>query len=213
MTQQLKHPFTCIISGPTGCGKTIFAIALVENSHMLISPPPEDIVWCYGEYQDSYNKIAKSGVKLHDGLPDLDQFDGRRRTLILLDDLMHETDERVAKIFTKQSHHRNISAIYITQNLFHSNRHNRTLNLNAHYIVLFKNPRDAAQISHLARQMYPNKSKFLIEAFRDSTDRPHGYLFLDLKSDTDEQLRVRTNVLLHDREPEVGLLPYAYVHK
>jgi hypothetical protein len=59
-----------------------------------------------------------------------------------LDDLMDETDQRVASLFTKKSHHRNISVMYIVQNLFH----HRTISRNAHYMVLFQNLRDASQI-------------------------------------------------------------------
>ena len=66
----------------------------------------------------------------------------------------------VANIFTNGSHHRNISVAFLVQNLFHKNKHIRTISLNAHYMVLFKNPRGASQFASLARQMYPNKSAF-----------------------------------------------------
>ena len=69
------------------------------------------------------------------------------------------------------------------------------MNLNSQYLILFKNPRDAGQISYLARQMFPGKSKFLVDSFKDATSRPYGYLFLDLKADTDDNLRVRANIL------------------
>jgi hypothetical protein len=49
-----------------------------------------------------------------------------------------------ASLFTKKSHHRNISVMYIEQNLFHKGKNHRTISLNAHYMVLFKNPRDEA---------------------------------------------------------------------
>jgi len=52
---------------------------------------------------------------------------------------------------------------------------------NVNYIVVFKNPRDRAQIRHLAPQVYPDDPKFLEEAYYDATSRPHGYLLLDLK--------------------------------
>jgi hypothetical protein len=55
---------------------------------------------------------------------------------------MEETDQRVASLFTKKSHHRNISIMYIVQNLFH----HRTISLNAHYMVLFQNLTDVSQI-------------------------------------------------------------------
>ena len=74
-----------------------------------------------------------------------------------MDDLMTNTDDRVVDIFTKISHHRNLSVVYLTQNLFYKNKQTRTLSLNSHYIVLFKNAGDATQVANLARQMYPVK--------------------------------------------------------
>jgi len=47
-----------------------------------------------------------------------DVFDGRQPTLLIIDDLMSETNQLVEDIFTKISHHRNISVIYMTQNVF-----------------------------------------------------------------------------------------------
>ena len=38
------------------------------------------------------------------------------------------------------------------------------MTLNAHYIVLFKNPSDVSQFANLARQMYPKTSQFAVEA-------------------------------------------------
>src|SRR6218665_3949625 len=49
----------------------------------------------------------------------LELFDGKERTLLVIDDLMRETDERVTKIFTKISDHRNVSVLYLTHNLFY----------------------------------------------------------------------------------------------
>ena len=74
---------------------------------------------------------------------------------------MDETDQSVASLFTKKSHHRNISVMYIVQNLFHRGKHHITISLNAHYMVVFKNPRDVSQIMALAHQMYPRKDEIL----------------------------------------------------
>ena len=59
--------------------------------------------------------------------------------------------------------------LYLVQNLFHKNKESRTISLNSQYMVVFKNPRDASQMSHLARQMYPGRVKFVQEAFKDAT--------------------------------------------
>ena len=199
-----KHPFTAIVAGPSGSGKTVFTTKLIKHAAALIDPPPQKILWCYGAYQNFFNEMKN--VEFHDGLPDVNSFDGSQRTLLILDDLMHETDDRVSQIFTRVSHHKNLSVLYLTQNLFYGSKQNRTISLNTHYLVLFKNARDATQISHLAAQMYPGKSKFLIEAYRDATLTPFSYLLVDLKPDTDDKLRVRSNVFS-------GETSYVYVPK
>ena len=61
-------------------------------------------------------------------------------------------------------------------------------------MILSKSPRDAGQFATLARQMYPEGSTFAIEAFKDATELPYGYLLVDLKPDTEEQYRLRTNI-------------------
>ena len=82
--------------------------------------------------------------------------------------------------------------LYFVQNLFSNNKEHRTISLNTHYMVVFKNPSDATSMSHLARQMYPGRTKFALDAFKDATSVPHGYLLIDLKQDTSEDMRPRT---------------------
>ena len=123
-----------------------------------------------------------------------------------MDDLLTSTDDRVVDISTKISHHRNLLVVYLTQNLFYKNKQSRTLSLNSHYIVLFKNARDATQMANLARQMYPGKSTFMIEAFKNATSAQYGYLLMDLKQETDDKLRLRTDIFPGD-------VQYVYLRK
>ena len=187
MDSRLAYPFTCIVSGSTGSGKSVFTLKLIEHAREIISPPSERILYCYGEYQQIFDNYP--GVEFHDGLPEVSSFDGNKRTLLMMDDLMTSMDDRVVGIFTKISHHRNLSVVYLTRNLFYKkNKLTRTLSLNSHYIVLFKNVRDATQVAILARQMYPGKSAFMIEAFKNATSAPYGYLLIDLKQETETNL-------------------------
>ena len=90
--------------------------------------------------------------------------------MVVLDDLMAETDGRVTQLFTKKSRHSNTSVIYLVQNLFPKHKESRTISLNAQYMLVFKNPRDASRVTHLAKQMHPGRVNFVQEAFKDATN-------------------------------------------
>ena len=100
-----------------------------------------------------------------------DQIDPSKINLIILDDLMDESKDNgvLSKLFTKRLHHRNISVVFISQNLFIQGKYTRTISLNSHYMIIFKNPTDKAQFSHLARQMFPDNTRYLNECFMDAT--------------------------------------------
>lgn len=199
-----------VVNGPTGSGKTQFCKRLVENAQIVVDPPPHKIRWHYGVYQQAYNAMPRN-IIFREGLPDPKEFDGKTPTLVVIDDLMNEMNETVSLLFTRESHHRNLSVIFITQNIFQDSKYGRTVNLNSQYLVLFKNPRDVSQITYISRQMSPGKSSFVNEAFKDATARPFGYLFLDFKADTEDELRVRTNILPGEKDVDgQPLLPYVY---
>ena len=200
MDVRWRHPFTCLISGPTGSGKTVWVTQFLSNLPLLMNPVPEEVIWCYGEWQLGYNQLKREGVIFTEGLPKVEEWSTNKRRLVILDDLMSETDDRVTKLFTKGSHHRNISVMYIVQNLFGKNKEQRTISLNSHYLVVFKNHRDASQITHLAKQMYPGKLKYVQESFKDATSVPHGYLLLDLRQETPDHLRLRTDIFPPDHQ-------------
>ena len=171
---------------------------LLRHAAVMIDPPPEKITWCYGEWQEAYPTTDLTHVRFEEGLPTESMFESTTRNLIVIDDLMTETDERITTLFTKKSHHRNTSVLYLVQNLFPKNKESRTISLNTHHMVVFKNPRDATQMSNLARQMYPGRTKFALDAFKDATAVPHCYLFVDLKQDTPEDMRLRTCIFPDD---------------
>ena len=203
---KLLHPFTCIVSGPSGCGKSSLVKAILQLD--VIKPLPDNIVWLYAEDQPLYKSMKN--VEFIQGIPDdlETRFQRRYNNVLILDDLMTQchSDERLTRLFSVGSHHKNLSIIFIIHNLFHYGKEMRTVSLNSHYIILFKNPRDRLQISTLARQMYPGQSQFLIEAFQDATKEAYGYLVIDLKPTTADKLRIRTGILPSDRQ-------LVYVHK
>jgi hypothetical protein len=111
---------------------------------------------------------------------------------------MSAVDDSVSQLFTKGSHHKRISVLYLVQNFYDKGSHHITISLNAHYLINFKDPRDGAQISVLASQMYPKHSKFLVEAYQDATSKAHGYILIDLRQTTPDDLRIRTDIFKDD---------------
>jgi len=186
-----EAPFTMVVAGPTSSGKTYWVKELIENAARCVSPPPEEIVYCYSIYQALFNQMTRY-VTFHEGLPSTDAFTDCKRRLVIIDDLMSEADERVRDLFTKGSHHLNLSVIFIVQNLFSKNKEMRTISLNSHYLVMFKAPRDVGQIATLGKQM--GRIKAVVEAYHDSTSRRHGYLLLDFKQSTPDDQRLKTDV-------------------
>lgn len=212
MDVRLRHPFGAIVAGPTCCGKTQFVKRLLESGAEVIDGEPENIIWCYGMHQPAYSDMSRSlpHIQFEEGLPaDLEsRIDPSVRNLVVIDDLMNEVsnDKLLTNIFTKGCHHKNLSCIFILQNIFHHGKEVRNISLNCHYMVLFKSPRDSSQITHLAKQMYPSNIKFMQEAFQNATSKPYGYLLCDLKPDTLDDFRLRCNVFPSETQ-------YAYVPK
>lgn len=87
---------------------------------------------------------------------------------------------------SQSSSYRNTSVIHITQNVFDRANQHRTIRLNAHYLVLFKNPRDKSQVTALSRQL---DMPHLMSTYQKATSIPHGYLLVDLSPQTPDELR------------------------
>ena len=205
-----QHPSTMVLAGPTMCGKTRMLMKMLARH--AIQPPPQRIVLVYGEWQDAYDEqeaLGEAGVVLRtEFVKDFDAalyetLDPSVRKLVILDDQMendsvHKSKKgghHLSKYFTQGAHHRNLTVIYIVQNLYHQDRSMRTITLNSHYLVLFNIPRDKTQVRTLGQQMYPNNPKFLPAAYDDATQEPYGYLVIDLRPNTSNLTRIRTKVL------------------
>ena len=184
-------------------GKNCLGTITVATSSNVIDQPPERIIWCYSQWQPAYTQLLMMipNIEFVKGIPESlendSYLDVNKRNLIVIGDQMIEAGKhnRTVNLFTKGSHHRNLSVIYIVQNLLHQGKGNRGISLNSHYLVLFKNPRDKLQVLTLAKQMYPSETAWFIKEYEEAVRRPYGYLFVDLRPVTTYRCRLRTNVL------------------
>ena len=188
-----------MIAGPSGSGKTVFTTKLFLDNPELFADPPPDVHYCYGSWQKGFDPLKKAGVRFHEGIPDSDALPQwfPKGGVLVLDDLMDEggNDKRVLDLFTKHSHHRNITVIYLCQDLFPNGKFAKTISRNAHYIVAFKNPRDQLGMRNLLLQSFPTRWQEVMEMYRKVTDRPFGYMLLDLHPTSQADQRILSHLL------------------
>ena len=187
------HPFSCIVSGPSGSGKSVHVCNILSDSSYIIknlNSKPR-VLWVYGVWQKLYDKAIDVDIDYQQSMPTEDQF--KEYDIIVFDDLMNElrNDDLLSKAFTKYSHHYETSVFFITQNLFLKSHQFRDASLSAHYMILFRNRRDQQQAMTLGRQMYPQDASMFMEVYDDATKEKYGYIRVTLIF-CDEQLRLMT---------------------
>ena len=196
---QFRTPCSVLIVGPSGSGKTVFTTRLLTDNVDLFTQRPSSIHYCYGSWQKSFETLKNKGVTFSAGVPtekDLDKW-FPQGGLLVMDDLMTEgnNDKTVLDIFTKHSHHRNITVLYLCQDMFPPGKFAKSISRNAHYIVAFKNPRDQLGMRNVALQAFPDKWQKVLDAFRNATSKPFGYLVLDLHPASNDDQRLVSRLL------------------
>lgn len=204
MSEQIVLPWkpysTYFLAGPSKCGKTQWIQRFIHHKNkMFQDPSPGKVIYFYGVWQHTFEQMERDGIIFVKGLPtmkEVDTYGDGEHTLLVIDDLYLEAaaSTLVSNLFTRESHHRKLSVVLVSQNLFHAGRYSRTIQLNTEYLVLFKSPRDANQIQYLARQLYPHHVQAFMSAYQDATSAMHGYLVVDATVNALDDYRLRSRV-------------------
>ena len=202
---RFRTPFSMIVSGVSGSGKTSWVLKLLKNYGIIVRDAKEykKLLWISGTKQPELFKTIK---ETFDGtceflteLPeDLYATLEKRKEpcTVIIDDLMQEVknDSGMGKVFTKGRSHLHLNVIVLLQNFFPQGSAMRDVAINTRYQVFFKCPRDRRSIRDVAGQVMPSSSKTFMHIFEDATRRTFGYLFCDFTQEMEDDLRFRTNI-------------------
>ena len=183
-----NSPTTMVLTGCTQSGKTTWIKRLVQNLDDLFPlDPPKSVLYCYAIFQPVFTEMQSEHIKVefHEGVPSEDTINSYKKEnpghcIIILDDLMQTIchSKTIENVFTRGSHHQNITVLYVNQNLFCQGKSSISITRNAHYVILFECA-DLLQIEIFGKQMGKSKSQVLMEAYMDVISEPYGYLIID----------------------------------
>ena len=207
---KLHTPTNMAIYGPTQSGKTKFVLQLLKQANTMFTEHVDEIYYCYGAYQQAYEEIKTvAGVDktvLYAGMPlvkDCVKWSYMKNHIIIVfDDLMTELgkDKDMVKFVTVNCSHNGITMIVLLHNIFQPGL--RTLSINTHYVVLFKNKRDSLQVEMFGRRVMKDRLKYFFDCYRKATQNPYGYLFVDLHPRSDDMYVLRTRIF-SDETPTI----------
>ena len=161
--------FTWVVTGPTRCGK-----------RSLWNDSPD--MW---EIWSPLFPLKSSGVTAS-GDP-LINYCWTKSSLC------NGVDQHISSLFTKGSHHRNLSVICIVQNLFDQHKEHCTISLNAYYLVILKKSARRVTDCSFCQAHVSGKTQYVRQAFELSTRQPRGYLVTDLKQVMPEGMWLRSH--------------------
>lgn len=197
---QFKTGCNVIIFGVTKSGKSALLRDLLTDRSKTFFPRHSKILYIYGEEErgGAYDAMKKEFGKDIIFIKDLTEEASNllhkvSDCFIILDDLISSVFDSltVQKLFVQGSHHRDLTTIIITQNLYARGKHARTIALNASYYILFDNPRDRTVIKTLERQAFPNEIGYLQSAYTKYVcNVSHGYIVLDFSVKTLDKYRI-----------------------
>jgi len=184
-------PARFLIAGLSGSGKSYFTSKLLRK------------------YRNRFNKIIVIGSDL-ENVDDLeverdDTFNPLREelsgnTLVIFDDVIFQPNlVKIASEIFARGRHKNISAIFLTQNLFMNDKSFRILSLNASHVILFR-IRDINQIKYLGKSFLDDTqiSNFVELYKKIVLQRTYGYILIDFTKSIVSHLKIRSDVLNED---------------
>ena len=193
----IKWPFKWTLVGSSGSGKTNFVLNIVKRCHALFDQKPDRVIIIYKVFQEIYNTFDEyyPTSLFTEEECDFEELtkSNTEKLLIICDDLYFSKKlDEISEHFLIKGRHRNTSWIVLTQSIFNQPAL-KNISRNSTHMTLFKNVR-LNEPHILFSQLRPKSSKVLQNIYAEATERPYGYLDIDLSQTCPDKLRYKTDL-------------------
>ena len=190
----IKLPFRMLIIGGSGAGKTQTFLNILHNfgntfqNIYIITKNKDEPLYNYLE-----DKLGKDGLKISEGIgsaPNLDDLDKSEQTLIVMDDLVLEKNQRQLEEYFIRARKMNASLIYISQSYYAVPR---MIRQNLTYLVI-KRLNTLGDLFRIMREYSLGVDKDQLKKIYDnSTDTKQNFLLVDLEEEPQSRFRKNFN--------------------
>ena len=187
---KLNLPFRMLIIGGSGSGKTQTLMNLIRimngtfNNIHIITKNKEEPLYEYLESKVDTGLTITEGI---DSAPNLDEFDKKEQTLIVMDDLVLEKNQKQLEQYFIRARKLNCSLVYLSQSYFAVPK---MIRMNLNYVII-KRLNTLQDLFRMMREYSLGVSKdVLVDLYQHSIqDNKQDFLLIDLDSEPSDRFR------------------------
>jgi outer membrane lipopolysaccharide assembly protein LptE/RlpB len=186
----IKIPFRMLIIGSSGSMKTNTLLSLIHNM-----PDTFENIFITTKNKDEplYNfleeRLKDNGLKITEGienLPEIDKLDKTTQSLIVMDDLVNEKNQKQICEFFIRARKKNASLIYISQSYYAVPKMIRN---NLTYLLI-KQVSSMKNLAMISREYdLGMEKKQLTAMYNDATREKENFLLIDIDATKDKKYR------------------------
>lgn len=191
---KIKVPFRMLIVGASGTGKTMTLLNLIHNFNNTFS---NIFILTKNADEPLYNylgdKLGNQGLEIREGIenaPVLDELNKEEQTLIVMDDLVVERNQKVLENYFIRARKLNCSLIYISQSYYDVPK---IIRKNLNYLII-KQLSSMADLARIIREYSLGLEKEEVVAmYENATENKTDFLLVDMDADVNDRFRKNFN--------------------
>jgi ABC-type dipeptide/oligopeptide/nickel transport system ATPase component len=190
-THGINVPFRMLIIGGSGAGKTQTLLNLIkvmngtfQNIHIITKNKDEPL------YNFIEDKLSKQGLTITEGIgsaPDLDSFNKKEQSLIVMDDLVLEKNQKTLEQYFIRARKLNCSLVYISQSYFSVPK---MIRQNLNYLII-KRLNTLQDLFRIMREYSLGVEKNTLQNIYEDAikDNKQDFLLVDLDAEPKDRFR------------------------